>query len=131
MFQDIKYEKDGAAGVISLHRPDAHNAYTARMGTELADAIEQANVDDEVRAIILTATGRHFCVGADLSAGADSFDTREGGAGAKNFGDAGTKSGNSYGFTGALYRSDKPVITAFNGSAVGVGLTMALPSTGQ
>jgi len=128
MYEAIRYERTGAAAVISLHRPDAHNAYTARMGAEITEAVEAANADDGARAIILTATGRHFCVGADLSAGAGSFDTSEGGAGAKNFGNGRSSGRSGAGFTGALYNSDKPVITAFNGSAVGVGLTMALPS---
>lgn len=125
MFEQIRYEQAGAAAIVSLHRPEAHNAYTAQMGAEITRAVEQANADDAVRAIILTGAGRHFCVGADLSAGARSFDTSDGGAGAKNFGDG---RGAGAGFTGALYNSNKPIITAFNGAAVGVGLTMTLPS---
>lgn len=128
MYQQIRYHIEGAAAVISLHRPEANNAYTAVLGSELADAVVAANKDDSVRAIVLTATGRHFCVGADLSAGASSFDTSKGGAGAKNFGVGRSKERSGPGFVGALYNSNKPVITAFNGAAVGVGLTMTLPS---
>ena len=128
MYEQIRYEVDGPAAIISLHRPEANNAYTAQLGAELADALSVANKNDAVRGIILTATGRYFCVGADLSAGASSFDTREGGAGAKNFGDRRAQGQSGPGFIGALYNSNKPVITAFNGSAVGVGLTMTLPS---
>lgn len=128
MYEQILSQTEGPAAVISLHRPEANNAYTAQLGEELANAIMKANADDAIRAIVLTATGRHFCVGADMSAGASSFDTREGGAGAKNFGnrDKRRKSGPS--FIEAMFSSNKPIITAFNGSAVGVGLTMTLPS---
>ena len=128
MFEDIRFERDGPAGIITLDRPEAHNAYTARMGEELMQAVEACDSDDDIRAVILTGAGRHFCVGADLSAGAGSFDTREGGAGAKNFGSGRSEGRQGPGFIGALFSSRKPVITAFNGSAVGVGLTMTLPS---
>ena len=48
---------------------------------ELALALEAASADDGVRVVILTGEGRGFCAGADISAGADAFDTSEGGAG--------------------------------------------------
>ncbi len=78
MYAAIRYEISGAAAIISLHRPDVHDACTAQMGAEITGPVEAANRDDAVRAIILTATGRHFCVGADLSAGAGSADVKEG-----------------------------------------------------
>ena len=124
-FQDITYTRDGPAAVITLNRPDKLNAYTARMGVELAQAVNLASEDDDVRAIILTGAGRHFCAGADISDGASSFDTKSG-SGSKNFGEARSEDG--AGFVGALFNSKKPTITAFNGSAVGVGLTMTLPT---
>ena len=128
MFEEIKYERRGPAGVITLYRPQANNAYTARMGRELTDAINLCSDDDDVRVIVLTAEGRHFCVGADISAGASSFDTSEGGAGAKNFGSVDGQRRDGAGFIGAMFNSRKPIIVAFNGSAVGVGLTLTLPA---
>ena len=128
-YQAIRYETDGPVLTLTLNRPDKLNAYTARMGAELADAFGRASADDAVRAIILTGEGRGFCAGADISAGAGSFDTSEGGAGARNFGDgrtAGPSEGAS--FIHAMFNSTKPIIAAFNGPAVGVGITLALPT---
>ncbi len=128
-YEAILYETDGPVLTLTLNRPDKLNAYTARMGAELADAFGRASADDGVRAIILTGEGRGFCAGADISAGAGSFDTSEGGAGARNFGEgrsAGPREGAS--FIHAMFNSTKPIIAAFNGPAVGVGITLALPT---
>jgi len=129
-YATIRYETDGPIATITLNRPEKLNAYTAQMGAELADAIVEADEDDAVRAVILTGEGRGFCAGADISAGAGSFDTREGGSGAGNFGGAEIRRlrGAGGGFVGALYNAKKATITAFNGPAVGVGVTLALPT---
>ena len=128
-YEAIRYELDGPVATVILNRPEKLNAYTARMGHELADALNTADADDAVRAVILTGEGRGFCAGADLSAGGASFDTSAGGAGARNFGEgrvAEAREGAS--FIHAMFNSRKPIIAAFNGPAVGVGITLALPT---
>ncbi len=127
-YEQILLEKDGPAAIITFNRPDKLNAYTAQMGQELTHAVNACDMDDDVRGVILTGAGRHFCAGADISDGAGAFDTKSG-SGAKNFGKVEEgKPGNGAGFIGALYGCRKPLIAAFNGAAVGVGLTMALPT---
>lgn len=110
---------------VTLNRPDKLNAYTAIMGAELADAFHRADADDAVRVVLVTGAGRAFCAGADISAGAEAFDTTSE-KGSASFGDVSKRAGGA-GMVGAIYHCRKPSIAAFNGAAVGVGLTLTLP----
>lgn len=118
-------EAEGPILWVRLNRPEVLNAYTAEMGAELVRAIRQADDDDAVRVVVLTGTGRVFCAGADVSAGAGAFDTQSG-EGAKNFGSRSGARADSD-FIAAMMNSKKPLVVAFNGSAAGVGLTLTLP----
>lgn len=124
-FEQIEVETDGPILWLRIHRPEAMNAYTAQMGAELVRGFALADGDDAIRVVVLTAKGRVFCAGADVSAGAGAFDT-ESGEGAKNFGSRSGERADSD-FIGAMQRCRKPSIVAFNGSAAGVGLTLTLP----
>jgi len=64
-FQTVLYERDGDVGVITLNRPEALNALSMQLTRDLDGAIRHA-VEDGVRAVVLTATGRAFCSGGDL-----------------------------------------------------------------
>jgi enoyl-CoA hydratase/carnithine racemase len=71
-FERIVYEKAPPRATITLNRPDLLNAFDFRMLRELARACEDASWDDEIRVVVVTGTGRAFCVGADLKSwGAD------------------------------------------------------------
>jgi enoyl-CoA hydratase/carnithine racemase len=71
-FERIVYEKEPPRATIRLNRPDVLNAFDFRMLREIARACEDASWDDDVRVVVVTGTGRAFCVGADLKAwGAD------------------------------------------------------------
>ena len=127
-YEHIQCELEAGVLRLTLNRPDKLNAYTAIMGAELADAFERADHDDAVRVVLVTGAGRAFCAGADISAGADAFDTTSE-KGSASFGDVrsgGARSGGS-GMVGAISHCRKPSIAAFNGAAVGVGLTLTLP----
>lgn len=123
-YSTLVVEQDGPILWVRINRPEAMNAYTATMGAELAAAFDHADGEDSIRVVILSALGRVFCAGADVSAGAGSFDT-ESGEGAKNFG--GRSEGRNANFIAAIMNCRKPSIVAFNGSAAGVGLTLTLP----
>ena len=124
-FETLLVEQEGPILWVRLNRPDVLNAYTNQMGAELVRAIRQADGDDTIKVVVLTGTGRVFCAGADVSAGAGAFDT-ESGEGAKNFGSRDGNRENSN-FVGAMMDSVKPLLVAYNGSAAGVGLTLTLP----
>ena len=67
-YDTIKYEVDGHKATITLNRPDALNALSPHMVTELRDAYAEAENDDAVWLLIVTGTGRAFCTGADVKA---------------------------------------------------------------
>jgi enoyl-CoA hydratase/carnithine racemase len=67
-FERIVYEKAPPRATIRLNRPDVLNAFDFRMLREIARACEDASWDDEIRVVVVTGTGRAFCVGADLKA---------------------------------------------------------------
>ena len=133
-YEQILYDVKDQILTITLHRPEKLNAYTAKMQAELIDAFARASADDDVRAIIVTGAGRAFCAGADLSAGAATFDaTSNPERAARNAGPVGTvdwsddrvRDGGGR-LTLAIFECLKPVIAAVNGPAVGVGATMQL-----
>lgn len=65
-YDTIKYEVDGHKATITLNRPDALNALSPHMITELRAAYDEVENDDNVWLMIVTATGRAFCTGADV-----------------------------------------------------------------
>lgn len=120
-FETIRYEVADGIATLTLNRPERLNAFTPTMMDELIAALDAADADDAVRAVILTGAGCGFCAGADLGAGADTFATR--GAPAPDS-EAARDSGGR--LTLRLFRCLKPVIAAVNGPAVGIGATMTL-----
>ncbi|MDA8951123.1 enoyl-CoA hydratase-related protein, partial [Pseudomonadales bacterium] len=117
-FEQILYEKNGPVLTITLNRPDKLNAYTALMQAEIIQALDAADADDDVRAIIFTGAGRGFCAGADLSGGGNTFNNDAPGR------DGGLKRDGGGVLTLRIFESLKPIISACNGPAVGVGATM-------
>ncbi|MQY30429.1 enoyl-CoA hydratase/isomerase family protein [Nocardia aurantia] len=65
-FDTIDYRVDGHTATITLNRPDALNALSPHMITELRAAYEEAEGDDKVWLLVVTGTGRAFCTGADV-----------------------------------------------------------------
>lgn len=130
-YETILYDIEDRILTITLNRPDRLNAYNREMMDELIDAMDHADADDEVRAIIFTGAGRGFCAGADLEKGAETFD-REARDDFEGIGDSNDLSNEAIRDGGGLwtlrlFESVKPLIAACNGPAVGVGVTMQLP----
>lgn len=100
---------------VTLDRPDRLNAYTGQMGRELFGALAELDADDAVRAIVLTGAGRHFCAGADLEAGGETF------ADGDRWGEAAERERRV-----RPWKLRTPIIAAINGAAVGIGATMLL-----
>ena len=115
-YEQILYDVEENILTITLNRPDKLNAFTGQMLNELLDALDRADADDDVKAIIFTGAGRGFCAGADLSAGANTFNRDADGRGL-------SPDGGGI-LTLRLFDCLKPVISACNGPAVGVGATM-------
>jgi enoyl-CoA hydratase/carnithine racemase len=136
-YETILYDVQDNVLTITLNRPEKLNAFTNQMLTELIDAFDKADADDGIRAVIVTGAGRAFCAGADLSAGARSFDYKERedrpekqGAirpdGSVDWSNEAVRDGGGR-LTLRIFDCLKPVIAAVNGPAVGVGVTMQLP----
>ena len=115
MTSTVLYETGGAVAVITLNRPESLNSFDKEMRSDLVDATSKARDDKTIRAVILTGAGRCFSAGADLKAG---FKT---GAEVEQI-------------LNEEYRPslinitemEKPVISAINGFAAGIGLSYAL-----
>jgi enoyl-CoA hydratase/carnithine racemase len=128
-YEEIEYRVEGAAGIISLNRPHALNAWTQRMAAEVKHAVAMAESDGEVVAIVITGKGRGFCAGADLN---DLRDISDGDRGAAFPVDLDADPGDpSVGedFRGTytyLMSVRKPVIAAINGPAAGMAVPIAL-----
>ncbi|HEV7383441.1 MAG TPA: crotonase/enoyl-CoA hydratase family protein [Phenylobacterium sp.] len=126
----MKLEVEDGVATLTLNRPDKLNAFNTQMMKDMIAAFDATDADDAVRAVIVTGAGRGFCAGADLSAGAQTFDySSRAGEGQADLA-ARTRDGMQRDGGGLLtlriYESLKPVISACNGAAVGVGATMQL-----
>jgi enoyl-CoA hydratase/carnithine racemase len=129
-YETIRYEVADGILTLTLNRPDRLNAFNGTMMNEMIAALDAADADDAVRAIVVTGEGRGFCAGADLEAGGDTFDydSREDRAGAtENAGEKVPPRDGGGLLTLRIYECTKPIIAAVNGAAVGVGVTMQLP----
>jgi len=121
-YADLLYEVDSNVATITLNRPDRLNAISGPMLRSFSEAFRAADLDPDVRVIILTGAGRGFCAGLDLkdlAAGA--------GIGANG---GGSLAGPKFDLAGSppvvLHTTDKPVICALNGPAAGYGMDIAL-----
>ncbi|MEE2803362.1 MAG: enoyl-CoA hydratase/isomerase family protein [Pseudomonadota bacterium] len=115
--EQIELVRDGAVAVITLNRPQSGNALSSQMALELKRVADTLDHDSEVRAVVLTGAGKHFCFGGDLKEFVQ-FDADP----AKI-----TKTADDFHAAQlTLLGLAKPLIVAVNGVAAGGGLSMAL-----
>jgi enoyl-CoA hydratase/carnithine racemase len=126
-------DADGIA-TLTLHRPDALNAFNLTMARELEEVFLTKALDDNIRAVVVTGSGRAFCAGMDLTADGNVFGLDESlrptpGDMRVHLTDAPFQDGvrdTGGRVTLAVHALPKPVIAAINGAAVGIGATMTL-----
>lgn len=118
MSAPVRHEVRDGVSYVTLDRPEALNALTPALRDRLIELLAQASADPDVRAVVLTGTGRGFCAGADLSGGA--------GGGERVPGDvARTLRLGAQRLVAAVLDCEKPVIAAVNGTAAGLGAHLA------
>lgn len=118
-FETIKFEKKNQTAIITINRPQVYNALNVQGKLDIIAAIREANKDNEVRSIILTAEGKAFCSGQDLNDRTVNSDS-----GPVDIGHTIETEWNP--LISAIRNSDKIIIGAYQGVAAGAGLSVAL-----
>jgi 2-(1,2-epoxy-1,2-dihydrophenyl)acetyl-CoA isomerase len=124
--EQVRHRLEGGVSWITLDRPEAHNALTPEQRTRVVDLLHAASADLAVRCVVLTATGRRFCTGADLRGGRPVGTPRPAGAPERAVGDvARVLRDGTQRLVAAVLDCEKPVIAAVNGTAAGLGAHLA------
>jgi 2-(1,2-epoxy-1,2-dihydrophenyl)acetyl-CoA isomerase len=120
-YNAIQYKLDNAVAWVTLNRPEQRNAVNAEMRDELIGVFAEARTNADIRAVVLTGSGKGFCTGADLS-------------GPRGQGPSGPGAGrelmksSSQRLMRAVWDLEKPVVAAVNGVAAGLGSHLAFAS---
>ncbi|RZI98733.1 MAG: 2-(1,2-epoxy-1,2-dihydrophenyl)acetyl-CoA isomerase [Rubrivivax sp.] len=118
----VVYEERGAVALLTLNRPEALNSFTRQMHRDLWAALDRAEANAAVRALVITGAGRGFCAGADLA----EFDF-EPGPDLVQRADPGPVIDQAFNPTvRKLQGLRMPTIAAVNGVAAGAGASLAM-----
>ncbi len=118
-FSTITYQLDQGVAVLTLNRPASLNSFNTLMHDEVREAMKDARDNSEVRCLVITATGRGFCAGQDLSDRAVKVSDE-----APDLGESVEKNYNP--LIRNIMTMEKPVLCAVNGVAAGAGASIAL-----
>jgi 2-(1,2-epoxy-1,2-dihydrophenyl)acetyl-CoA isomerase len=119
-YEKILLARDNGLATLTLNAPDRLNAVSRKMIAEIKLCWEELAADDSVRAVLLTGAGRGFCAGADLAdPDREASATADSGAALDKFFNPVIR---------AMRSIPKPVVSAVNGVAAGVGMSFALAS---
>ena len=112
-YSTILFEVKDSVAHLTLNRPEAANSLNPTVSAEMMDAVIRCEEDDEIRALVISGTGKIFCAGADLKG---FYAAKEG-----------LKNRISYTHVtiSRIARADLPVIAAVNGAAAGAGMGLA------
>jgi len=119
-YEQILTEKRGRVLVVTRNDPEHLNALGEPLDTEMRQAIEEANNNPSIGAVVLTGTGRAFCAGANIRGWDKGMQRSE------EEGREMRLRGDRENWVAFVQRS-KPIIVAINGHAIGAGLTITLP----
>lgn len=119
MYENIDITEAADILTITLNRPEKLNALAGHMRRDLAEALEQAGSDRNIRVVILTGAGRAFCAGGDVAYMAELIERRDTDEFSRLLGSARR-------VVTAIRQMTKPVIAAVNGLASGAGCNLAL-----
>ena len=120
-YTDIAVTLDGHVMTVEIQRPP-QNFFDHSLIGQIADAFQEADEDDDCRAIVLCSQGKHFCAGANFGSGKDDE------SGSADFTEEGFRNttGILYRNAARLFANTKPVVGAIQGAAIGGGLGLAL-----
>jgi 2-(1,2-epoxy-1,2-dihydrophenyl)acetyl-CoA isomerase len=122
---DILFALDDGVLDVTLNRPDAGNSVTLEQRTQLGEWLERANEDHSIRCVVIGATGRFFCTGADLRAERDD-DARPEGAPERIVGDVRrAMTRGAIRTVNQILDCEKPVVAKVQGTAAGIGCHIA------
>ena len=113
--ETVKYEKKDSVALITFNRPEVRNAFNAKMTEDIFEALVEANYYSNIRSIVLTGEGLSFSAGADLSARDNKWSD--------------TEAALIEGYLPSLkeiMEMPKPIISAVNGAAAGIGSAYAM-----
>lgn len=116
--ENIETETHGPVRVVAINRPEKRNALDLLARKELAEAVQEAIDDEQIRTIVITGRGGHFCSGGDISSmrGTEPMSAEAGRARMRS----------TLQNAERLYRSDKVIVAAVEGAAYGGGFGLAL-----
>ncbi len=122
-YEAIRYDVDQGVAIITLNKPERLNAFDDEMLEEWHDAVQQADRDASVRAVVVTGAGRGFCSGMNVAAEAQGEGVLQSNA---TVAERRHSLRNSvHPIPRAIIQLEKPYIAAVNGAAVGAGMDMA------
>lgn len=117
-YETLEFSVEQGVATIRLNRPDAANALTKAMAAELFDASVRCEIDDSIRSVVLTGSGKMFCAGGDLKAFTGAGDQLP---------EYLTYTASAlHGAVARFSRMNAPLVIAVNGTAAGGGFSLSL-----